>query len=548
MLVAHRTITLSLALLVLLGLTSPHPTLAAIKRVGSGRRLQQKKASAAAADGHRRNLQEEEVVTYIEPNGEEITADQYGYGGYGKGKHLYTIGGKGSSCGGPYQMCCSDPAARCVPGYGCDYKPTILDPEESDLDKGLEVPFPPYTCMPCGGNDQPCCKTSCSTEDCESECTKGNTCNLFSNKCETCGTSAGEPCCEGNLCPGAGLSCDTSTMMCMDCGDVDEICCQGDICNYNATGDVFCNTDVTPKKCEFCGDLGQLCCPGDVCSSSDHVCNTVTGRCEDCGSLDQACCAGEKCPGAVEDDVLFCNADANQCEACGGAGDQCCPGDLCSGSDVACNTVTGLCEECGTGVGAICCSGNKCPFGDDGDDETDDRLSCNTATFPPTCERCGEFGGPCCPTEDFSLPCDLGGAFSCNANGRCPDVGGEGGDPPTNEKCQLGNGKADARDLAATGGCAVWIEDVLTPFDCLCCKGKCNKGPVTDRGNTFYYCSAGSPEDDCSDLPDVFPPAPAVTLPDAGGEACAHECTNPDHCPDPDVCTEASCNAANCKK
>lgn|GEM_PF-429684 len=208
-----------------------------------------------------------------------------------------------------------------------------------------------------------------------------------------CGMGAGDLCCQGNLCPGAGLYCDTSRNppTCNDgCGNAPGArCCTGSLC-IKAAG-LYCDT-ATQTCAQPCGEQAQHCCDPGTCSRG-YNCDPAVKRCIGCGQLDEACCRTEQ------------------------------PCDTTANPRIACDTSLGAgrCVLCGNAIGSPCCPDNpSCP--------AQPSSACDFGTVPPTCAQCGAEGQQCCGTSCSQawLSCQQGDCRSCGKEGEacCRDSNG----------------------------------------------------------------------------------------------------------------------------
>jgi hypothetical protein len=193
-------------------------------------------------------------------------------------------------------------------------------------------------------------------------------------------------------------------MLGTDCGfDKLKCCATTPTCNYgqqccidpNDAGKNYCSEDCS------CGDNEEFCCAGNVCNGQ-AVC--LHGICTVCGDKDQVCCAGaESCSSG-----LACLN--NKCLECGVNGGPCCPQNSClfkAGERSEC--LSGICTNCGFDGNPPCTTGDKCLTGQ--------------IFAGKTCERCGQNNQPCCNKDSNTgydcdssqgLKCDLG--FCGNGN------------------------------------------------------------------------------------------------------------------------------------
>jgi hypothetical protein len=124
-----------------------------------------------------------------------------------------------------------------------------------------------------------------------------------------------------------------------------------------------------------CGEKDQVCCAGDVCNNWRLVCSD--GQCEDCGKDEgQKCCVDPTRPqcGSTPDGAVLGCGNGETCELCGEPGQPCCLDendegreddeyDVCgSSTDHVCDLATRTCEECG-GPGGLCCEYGACSGG-----------------------------------------------------------------------------------------------------------------------------------------------------------------------------------------
>jgi hypothetical protein len=64
----------------------------------------------------------------------------------------------------------------------------------------------------------------------------------------------------------------------VSCGGPGEVCCNGSICDTNAT----CGSN---DKCKACGGLGETCCPKTACRTANATCkNDVCKALQQCNS------------------------------------------------------------------------------------------------------------------------------------------------------------------------------------------------------------------------------------------------------------------------
>jgi hypothetical protein len=110
-----------------------------------------------------------------------------------------------------------------------------------------------FVCLPCGGDEQPCCDDDCGkglacinevcTDECGAPtlgccdgtpaCAEGFICS--GQDCAACGQEAGQPCCDENSedeCR-EGLLCDAS--LCESCGEIGIQCCANATCPGDGT-------------------------------------------------------------------------------------------------------------------------------------------------------------------------------------------------------------------------------------------------------------------------------------------------------------------------
>ena len=171
------------------------------------------------------------------------------------------------------------------------------------------------TCVPCGGNEQPCCDgDSCNsgykcqsgacTTDCTADCT-GKECgdDGCGGNCGTCDNAPAPECINENtlriyIVPGecddkgkcsydysdqtCGYECDNG--VCTDCEpDCDDKCggasdgCGGS-CNASCPSGKVCSS----QTCVPCGQIGEPCCVGDSCT--EGIC--TSGTCQVVGWYD----------------------------------------------------------------------------------------------------------------------------------------------------------------------------------------------------------------------------------------------------------------------
>ncbi|MDD4902014.1 MAG: hypothetical protein PHE24_02655 [Patescibacteria group bacterium] len=181
----------------------------------------------------------------------------------------------------------------------------------------------------------------------------------------------------------------------VDCGFNKLKCCATTpSCNYGQQCCVDPN-DATRNYCSEdcgCGDNEEFCCAGNVCNG-DAVC--VKGICFACGEKDQVCCAnGESCSSG-----LVCQN--NKCAECGLNGEPCCASDSClpkTGERSEC--LNNICANCGFDGNPSCATGDRCLIGQ--------------LLTGKTCERCGQSNQPCCnENSGAGYDCDPSQGLKC---------------------------------------------------------------------------------------------------------------------------------------
>eukprot|EP00892_Ulva_mutabilis_P007136 jgi/Ulvmu1/4795/UM020_0080.1 len=366
----------------------------------------------------------------------------------------------------------------------------------------------------CGGENEPCCNGLDCNEDlmdnkrafydliCMSTETAGQEKRVCKRPEEPvlsqsfgCGGLA-EKCCSGDTCDGIN-ACNfgvcTSLQDPGSCAQPGDVCCDGSICQGQF---LTCDTDeesMFENLCIRCGGEGQPCCmdsEGVACSGSnmecsDGVCIVVPGPCDQIG---KACCynsASEVNYCSSDMDRLTCNLltegdSPAQCETCGGATQPCCfpsstDATVATSYDLAtafpaCHSEAqacmldagsadyfGMCTDCGQNEGDPCCWTQRSSLESSVQNTTMDvmiprcpaaGLACqeflatDELTFqdarnfyrcvpevPDTLGQpraspgaCGSFGQPCCNTGDLATRC--GSGLACNLDSsRCEECG-----------------------------------------------------------------------------------------------------------------------------
>lgn len=176
---------------------------------------------------------------------------------------------------------------------------------------------------------------------------------IFLISCSKVGFEGGK-CLGGGKCAENNLICSVSGS-CESCGQADQMCCKGNLCNENTT----CGSN---NICEFCGEEGEACCK-DSCRSLYNVCSSQ-GICAPCGNIDEPCCEGEDFQGC---EFGTCNIDhtcqteicddKGKCTGCGNKDQTCCKGETC-GTGFVCGE-SNICKSCGKPMVPACADG-KC--------------------------------------------------------------------------------------------------------------------------------------------------------------------------------------------
>jgi hypothetical protein len=281
----------------------------------------------------------------------------------------------GSSCGNNL-FCSNGNCVSCTPNSGCN----VSDPcktGRTSCDQGsprCEVSGnrPDRTacgngrvcqggsCVPCGGQNQPCCGGSCNG---------GRTCS---------GNRVVEPFCDSGICRVR----DAET--CGSCQECRDSRCQPKRCGTNercVNGACEC-----VKSCDGRCIASDACCPiGTTCDGAVEV------TCGGDGRLTRRMCPSGDCR-------------SGRCTLCGTKNGLCCiNGTQCQDN---LNCIVDTCIECGGGQGQECCKRGKPCRGN---------LICS-ALNEDTCDVCGGFGEACCGPERT-----FGNSRGAESTGTCRD-------------------------------------------------------------------------------------------------------------------------------
>lgn len=271
------------------------------------------------------------------------------------------------ACGALGQTCCPDLSCQGDPATNvCGY---LLIPND-------------YTCIHCGGVNEPCCQSEYCNDSTLACSLLGSTVPT----CKTCGI-IGNPCCGGEtgtctdsgaccsdvpgtgVCVASGSSCYLPNTlgdgMCAagtcECGHENEPCCGSGPVTCLEPQDQ-CTLGELPT-CKACGLPNNPCCPNNTCAdggcciytqegfSSTCVANGVTclidepnggtcsnGTCGDCGRLGQPCCVDLSNICTAPNTFCPTQATSANCQACGGKGQPCCGFDSIDTTGTFCNS------------------------------------------------------------------------------------------------------------------------------------------------------------------------------------------------------------------
>ena len=475
------------------------------------------------------------------------SSSEFGYSGKGSSK---------SSKGGykVYNGQCSE--CNCLPGHRYNF--------------GLKI------CESCGAPGEVCCEGGL--------CDTGSICDPADETCSVCG---GDPddldrnlaCCEGDTCK-AGFICNAMGM-CEPCGRLDDVCCDDGHANLlkivphflpifdrpsrDVVGTV-CDEGLVcraaTRTCVECGGLNNTCCDGNTCKAG-FKCN-ATSMCEVCGTRSQLCCDGDE--GSVCDAGLACRAATGTCDPCGGAmlrnytdRQICCDDNACRAGFIC--TSVGICEPCGFND-EVCCEDNKCKSG----------FTCSACG---KCVPCGLLDEDCCDVEEVETKdgceanCEDGceGDLTCGPRGKCIAVC----EPPLTPELDCCNGVCGNNlecDSATDACCRVDDADAVGDD---CCNGKCRGDLSCGEFNTCEGCSSGVGDLCCiiggtgtcpdplkCNAPVEFNCCDPANANMTGDPCCAGECVNglkcdtDDTCCDPDDatagvgCCAGECNGLEC--
>jgi hypothetical protein len=274
------------------------------------------------------------------------------------------------ACGALGQPCCP-------PGLTCQGNPA------TNVCGYLLIPND-YTCIHCGGLNEPCCQNAqCngSTLACAHEGTL--------DTCRTCGL-IGNPCCGG-----ATGTCSDPGACCSDEPNVGLCVASGSSCYLpNTLGEGMCAAGT----CE-CGHENEPCCgsgPFTCLEPKDRCTRAEIFNCKACGLPHNPCCANNTCASGG-----CCVYDPTFGGICVAAGVDC--GTSPTGP-ATCNA--GVCGTCG-GLGQPCCSNlsNIC---------TAPNTFCPSQQTSGTCQACGGKGQPCCGYDSVDTT-----GTDCNAGLAC---------------------------------------------------------------------------------------------------------------------------------
>ena len=359
----------------------------------------------------------------------------------------------------------------------------------------------------------------------DSDCAKGQKCNIATNWCMAQSCNPGEHLCVGPY--AATCNSDGSTAVDFQlCPD--NAPCENGFCAKKGCGDGLCSPGETCATCP--GDCGT--CPKPLCG--DGKCSKDSGEncqnCQsDCGPCGQVCGDGV-CNGA--ESCLNCASDCGKCQ------DKC--GDGVCGASESCNTCG---QDCG-----------KCP-------PTCGDLFCDPK-MGETCKNCQMDCGPCQPT------CGDG---SCSGNESCTSCPNDCGPCPAscgNSKCESMLGENCSNCGIDCGPCPGLCGDGLCSSDagesCTSCPADC--GPCVKPFCGDKKCDTNSGENCTSCSADCGPCKPGSCVNNCGGKSdmclCIPECQQmgnccPDYqifCPQTAVCGDGQCSSSagescsNCPK
>ena len=270
------------------------------------------------------------------------------------------------------------------------------------------------------GTTRSCSPFACNGATCGSMCT-GNTI-LVNGACVPCGGNE-QPCCNGNTCPGGG------GLVCMGGRCIQQLA-NGNNCSVRAASappatawTASAATTAAPATCQECSTGTCRAVNGGSCGTNQEC---RSGTCTPCGTSGNVCCSGNTCPGGGG-------------LVCSGTQPHCCPnGQNWNGSTCVPNCVNN--EPCSTNPNNICFNGRRnCGAGGRCDDNTGSS-KCQPGQVCRTnrCENdCGQPGQRCCPD------------FTCNAGHVCAEPGGAPADQvfepnPANLRCvRCGGGTGD---------------------------------------------------------------------------------------------------------
>ncbi|MCK9361278.1 MopE-related protein [Patescibacteria group bacterium] len=236
----------------------------------------------------------------------------------------------GLSCSAGLCQCDDASLTRC----GSSSAPYCVDTDTTPTDCGTCGHACPGACAAgmcvCPGG-QTYCGSACvdtSTNlfncgSCGNACPTGQTCNAG-----TCGCPGG-----GTVCPSSsgGTSCANTAADEANCGSC------GNACEFDIRG----VTEVCLSgTCTACGEVGEVCCDGDPWTSFDCLGEFTTclgGMCRACGRPGQPCCERSICERGVTCD------GSNTCigTICGAVGEPCCAGSACDPGGVC---LSGMCR------------------------------------------------------------------------------------------------------------------------------------------------------------------------------------------------------------
>jgi hypothetical protein len=275
------------------------------------------------------------------------------------------------------------------------------------------------------------------------------------------------PCGTGSFCQ-VGIGCSAGSTSSGNssgtgpCGQPNEPCCQGSMCN---PGQATCNAST--NNCDPCGNAGEACCQGACFGASNLTC-TNNVCVQPCGSVAGGpCCADNTCPGGPGSpggpfgSGLMCSGGL--CQKCGAAGQTCCPYNSCfdttNGMSGCC--VQGVCygsnSTCPASVGGGICAGQG-------------PMSACQQSANQGCGGQGSAPGSnvCCPGNTCVAP-----DMFCGAGGQCRQCGYPGMQACPDGTCQNGSNNVSGMCVSCGG-----------LYNTCCTSG------TACQGN--YYCDGGT--------------------------------------------------------